>query len=328
MEGRRGRSLEVVAQRILEQGLRGGGWFLLPDESAFFISDGWGASSYASMSLRQIDQETLEEIRHARTRDSVRIVVKPEGTGVLVACTFKRILVFDVVTLTELHQLSKVGEANDAVAIDAEKDHLVVGSGFSSLIKSIDPTTWTVAGRKRVGPVSVAATGFQPHQAILFHGTTGRLAWYDCLSGKVVREERVPPFRPVVIKGPVAFLGTGTPEPLGRVIHVPSGEEEPAPIDMVRTCTGVAAFDLVEGELRSHATVPPFQSLQLSGTANTLFLLSKGRISARSPESGSPIFDWPLPETFIPMAVLDEGRRAIVVDDRSNMERILLLSRG
>ena len=109
MEGRRGRSLEVVAQRILEQGLRGGGWFLLPDESAFFISDGWGAPSYASMRLRQIDQETLEEIRHARTRDSVRTVVKPEGTGVLVACTFKRILVFDVVTLTELHQISKAG---------------------------------------------------------------------------------------------------------------------------------------------------------------------------------------------------------------------------
>jgi len=320
--------LEVVAQRILEQGLRGGGWFLLPDESAFFISDGWGAPSYASMKLRQIHQVTLEEIRHARTRDSVRTVVKLGGTEVLVACTFKRVLVFDAVSLTELRQISKVGEANDAVGIDPERDHVVVGSGFNGLLKSIDPAMWAVAGRKRVGPASVAATGFQPHQVILFHGTSGRLAWYDCLSGKVVREKRVPPFRPIAIKGSIAFLGTGTPEPVGRVIHVPSGEEEPAPVNMVRACTGIASFDLVEGELRSHASVPPFQSLQLSGTTNTLFLLAKGRISARNPESGGPVFDWPLPESFIPMAVLDEGRRAIVVDDRSNMERILLLSLG
>src|SRR5205823_4962394 len=136
MGGRRGRSLEVVAQRILEQGLRGGGWFLLPDESAFFISDGWGAPSYASMKLRQIHQVTLEEIRHARTRDSVRTVVKLGGTEVLVACTFKRVLVFDAVSLTELRQISKVGEANDAVGIDAERDHVVVGDGFDGLLTS------------------------------------------------------------------------------------------------------------------------------------------------------------------------------------------------
>ncbi len=317
--------LRVLAQRILDFGLRGGSWFLAPPKSAFFVSDGWG-TSYAALSLRKLDTQTLDEITHVRTFDSVRNLIIQPNEGNLVACTFKRILVLESENLTERARISKIGQAHDALAFDPEGDHLVVGSGFGNIIKIIDTSRWAPTARKRAGPASTAVTGFEPHQVILFHGPSGRIAWYDSLDGKVVAEKRFSPFRPAAVFGAVAYLGTGNPEPMGKMI-LPSGEERPTPFQVVKHCTGVTLVDLISREVRAQLDLSPFGSLQFSTSGRLLFAAAKGRVTAIDTESTKLAFEWTLPDTLLPMAILEEGSRAIVVDDRSKMERILLLAR-
>jgi len=326
----------VLAQRILDFGLHGGGrQFLLPDESGFLISDGMGSPSAtaASIHVRRLNPETLAETGRVRTADVPHDFALRDGGRSVLCCTWRQVFVLESGSLA-IQVRAKLGEGLGCLDLDLDEDHLVVGAmGSLQLLRAstLEPIT-----RKRIGRVTAIARAPNGHTVVLLIGTEGRIIWFDCDRAKAVSELSVPHFSHAISDGSRVFLQLGQltkyePRAIGaggEKVYVP-------PIDLVEPGGGVGVVDLARRSLVAEyemprSTIKPWP-LQLSSSRERLFVLaatgSSRLIRSIRLANGEVEFDWQLPETAIPLAALREGERAIIADERMNWQRILLVER-
>jgi len=317
----------VIAQRVLDDGLQGSGrQFLLPDESGFLISNRSGI-------IQRLDPDTLQETARVRTADVPGAFAAKEGGKTTVCCTWHRVFSLDSLSLAIRAQAS-LGEGLGCLDLDAEEDHLAVGSmGSVQLLKAVG---FDGQARKRIGGVSVIARTPDSHVVTLLQGTAGRIKWLDCEKAQIIYELEVPHFGDAVGDGSRVYLALGEltkyqPDAIG-----PGGQKVVVPpIDLVRPGAGVVVIDTKHRTILAQYPSPPFAGnpcpLQVSSARQRLFVFcgtgSIRLIRSIQLNTGQVDFDWPLPENAVPLAVLDEGRRAIVADERMRWQRLLLIER-
>lgn len=336
----------------------GGNLFPSSDDSHVLVSDGW-LTTYSDIRLRRLEIPSLSETASVQTWDSVRAITFNRDQSVLAGCVFKkRTYVLSRTSLDAVAVIDGLGEGLDCLAFTPSGEFLVVGGNLHETVKIIDPGSWTIARRKRVGHTSSILMGADPDEVMLLHGPTGRVAWFDCRSGAVKHEIRVPPFRQAVQLDSSVFLSTGFAEPVSIVpkdnaqyfadnaAYRPAdfasfaqvAREERASIlqglleipghvpmvgmEQVKVIAGVATVDSVGREMKEHRLIRPFPSpkvenIQRSRSGQRLHLFSPGIVRTLRSDDLSLESDWLFSGQLRPLAVLDEGRAAVVVSPAS-----------
>ncbi len=334
----------MLSERVLEHTLFGGTWFFVPEDQTFFVCPSYDVPSASLLRLRRIDPESLtEDARSGTTHDAIRALDRRPQDGLLACCGYGKVFILGPDALELRAKVGGLGGALGCLAFDAAGDHLVVGSNWREYIKVVDAHTWELAGRNHAGRVTGIARTRSPHEVVLLHGPTGRVAWFDCAAGRVTHRASVPPFEGVAGDATRLFLATGDPEPsvYAPITYanplVPTGRAgqvlgyAPVPgTERVRTAKGVAVVDLADRSLLAHVPTPaygdfPWAMLQASESNDRLFLLSPGRVRSMGSDDLEIEWEWGLPEAPVPLAVLGEGTRAVVARDRDVLRRLALV---
>lgn len=317
----------VIAQRVLDEGLQGTGrQFLLPDESGFLVSNRSGV-------IQRLDPEKLRETARVRTADVPGAFAVKEGGKTIICCTWHRVFSLESLSLA-IRAQAGLGEGLGCLDLDAEEDHLAVGSMGS--VQLLESGSFGARARKRIGGVSVIARTPDSHVVTLLQGTAGRIKWLDCNEAKVIHELEVPHFSDAVGDRSRVYLALGEltkyqPDAIG-----PGGQKVVVPpVDLVRPGAGIVVIDTKLRIILAQYPSPPFAGnpfpLQISSAHQRLFVFcgsgSLRLIRSIELDTGRVDFDWPLPENAVPLAVLDGGRRAIIADERMRWQRILLIER-
>ena len=353
-------SYSVKSERPLKHIIwPGGRLFLSPDESDMLVSDGW-LTTYSDIRLRRLEIPSLDETASARTWDSVRAIAFTLDQSMLAGCIFKkRAYVLTRTTLDAVARIDGLGEGLDCLAFTPSGEFLVVGGDLHETIKIINTRGWIIAQKRRVGHTSSILMGAHPDQVMLFHGPTGRIAWFDCRSGAVEHEIQVPPFRQAVQVDSTVFLSTGFAEPISSVpkekaqyfaenasyrpadfvswsagvtrkeraallegLHNVPGHVPMVGMEQVEVVAGVAVVDSIGREMKAHRLIRPFPDrkvrvIQRSRSGQRFHLFSPGIIRTLRSDNLALESDWLFSEQLRPLAVLDEGLAAIVVDPPS-----------
>ncbi len=351
----------------------GGHLFPTPGESDVLISDGW-LTPFSDIRLRRLAIPSLEEISSARTWDSVRAVAFTHDHSLVAGCIFrKRAHVLTRTTLEEVARIDGLGEGLDCLAFTPSGEFLVVGGDLHETIKVIDTGSWKIVKKRRIGHTSSMVMGPDSNQVIAFHGPTGRVAWFDCVSGTVEHEIKVPPFRQVAQVDHSLFLSSGFAEPISSVprdkaqyfadkaSYRPADFESWSPgitnkerdllhrglhkipgyvpilgMEMVQVVAEIAVVDSISRQMKGHQLIRPLPArrveiMQRSHSGQRLHLFSPGIVRTLRSNDLTIESDWLFPEQLRPLAVLEEGRSAIVVDPPratgESGQRIMIISR-
>jgi len=105
--------------------------------------------------------------------------------------------------------------------------------------------------------------------------------------------------------------------------------------ERVLTANGLGVLDLRKRELVSHTVLPEFgsedspsSSLLIDRSGRMIFLCSYGLVRALSARSREFEFEWTLPKNALPMAVIDDGNRAILGFETMSWRKLALVSRS
>jgi len=332
----------IVTERTVEQEQRGAGFFIPETQQLFFAAlDGL---EYSRLALSRVNVDSLATTDKSPVLyDLLRDLAYRTSDGVLAGCTWRKIFLFLPKDLTVMNRIEGLGQGLGCIGFDRTGDHLVVGSSLRQTVRIIETQAGRVVASKRIGKFTQVQPAVDPHQIILLDGPTGRLVWFDCVHMRVTHEIRSPPFGDVAGSKSAVFLATGTPEPQGYVPEshaekfVTTSGESPfagyvpmAGTERVSAATGLAIVDL--GERAMTLQIPtdtmgssPYHMIQMNQSGSRLFAFSKQRVRSLSTDTLEVKAEWTLPEGSFPLAVFQDGERAVVAFGQWGWSRVALV---